>query len=80
MPYYLYKISTTQGMDLVKNLDLIEEFSQFSDAKQRIRKIRAEQSQLTPDFHKIVFADNVLQAEELLLEAREKPVLMEHEI
>ena len=78
MPYYLYKISSPEGLDLVKNLELLEVFDGFRDAKQRAKALRAEQA--GDDFiYKVMFAENQLQAEEQLLEKREQPVLMEHE-
>lgn len=78
MPYYLYKISSPEGLDLVKNLELLEVFDGFRDAKQRAKALRAEQAD--GDFiYKVMFAENQLQAEEQLLEKREQPVLMEHE-
>lgn len=78
MPYYLYKIDNRDGMDLVRNLELIEVYDAFRDAKKEARRLRAEASADDAVF-KVMFADNQLSAEEQLLEKREKPVLMEHE-
>ncbi len=78
MPYYLYKISSPDGLDLVKNLELLETFDAFRDAKVRAKQMRAQN--IADDFtYKVMFADNQLSAEEQLLEKREQPVLMEHE-
>ncbi len=78
MPYYLYKIKAVKGLDLVKQLELLEAFEKFRDAKQRAKALRSEQG--GDDFtYKVMFAENQLSAEEQLLEKREKPVLMEHE-
>ena len=78
MPYYLYKIKTAEGLDLVKQLELLDEFDAFRDARKRAKELRAEQA--GGDFtYKVMFAQNQLSAEEQLLEKREKPVLMEHE-
>ncbi len=78
MPYYLYKISSRDSFDLVKDLELLEVFDVFRAAKTEAKKLRSEQ---TGDefIFKVMFADNQLSAEEQLLEKREKPVLMEHE-
>lgn len=78
MPYFLYKISSPDGLDLVKNLQLLETFDAFRDAKVRAKQIRAQN---TADgfTYKVMFAENQLSAEEQLLEKREQPVLMEHE-
>ena len=78
MPYYLYKISTPDGLDLVKNLELLEVHEGFRDAKNRAKQLRAEQAE-DGFVYKVMFAENQLSAEEQLLEKREQPVLMEHE-
>ena len=78
MPYYLFKISSSDKIDLVKDLELVEVFDAFRDAKTEAKKLRSEQAE--DDFsYKVMFADNQLSAEEQLLEKRDKPVLMEHE-
>jgi homoserine kinase len=78
MPYYLFKISPSDKLDLVKDLELLEVFDAFRSAKIEAKKLRAQQSGAGPSF-KVMFADNQLSAEEQLLEKRDKPVLMEHE-
>lgn len=78
MPYYLFKISDNAPTDLVKKLELLEQFKQFREAKHSAKQRRTESNSDTVTF-KVVFADNALQAEELLMEKREKPVLMEYE-
>ena len=78
MPYYLFKISSSDKLDLVKDLELLEVFDAFRDAKTQAKKLRAQQSGDEPGF-KVMFADNQLSAEEQLLEKRDKPVLMEYE-
>ena len=80
MPYFLFKISSTDGIDLVKKLDLIEQFEAFRDAKSRAKMLRAETTATQAIVYKVMFAENLLLAEEQLLEKREKPTLMEHEI
>ncbi len=79
MPYYIYEVTTPEGMELVKNLTLINEFDNFKQAKQFAREKRAELPQDSRVTIKIMFADNQLLAEEQLMEHREKPVMMEHE-
>ena len=78
MPYYLYKISTLEGIDLVKNLELLEVHDSFKTAKQQAKQLRAEPPAEEISY-KVMFADNQLSAEEQLMEKREKPVLMEYE-
>ncbi len=78
MPYYLYKISTLEGMDLVKNLELLEVYDAFRTAKTHAKILRAE-STAENSSYKVMFAQNQLSAEEQLLEKREPQVLMEYE-
>ena len=78
MPYYLFKISSSARLDLVKDLELLEVFETFRSAKTAAKQLRAQQTGDGPSF-KVMFADNQLSAEEQLLEKRDKPVLMEHE-
>ena len=78
MPYYLFKVSARDKLNLVKNLELVESFVSFRDAKTLARKLRVGRSE-TGCSYKITFAENRLSAEEQLLEKREQPVLMEHE-
>ncbi len=79
MPYFIYRMTSPEGMDLVKNLELISQFDDFKDAKKYAREQRAELPEDSAETIKIMFADNQLLAEEQLLEHREKPILMEHE-
>ena len=78
MPYFVYKVITSDGLDLVRKLELLQVCEQFKAAKAEARRLRAEQP---PDAatYKVIFAENALEAEERLQEKREKPVLMEHE-
>jgi hypothetical protein len=78
MPYFLYKISSRDGLNLVKNLELLEVFDAFREAKNQAKQLRSEQPEDEYIF-KVMFAENQLSAEEQLQEKRAKPVLMEHE-
>lgn len=79
MPYYVYKMTAQQGMALVKNLELLDQFDSFKEAKNRAREIREKLDGSEDVTIKVMFADNQLMAEEQLLEHREKPIVMEHE-
>ena len=79
MPYYVFKMSSPEGMELVKNLELITEFEKFRDAKNFAKEQRAALPEGDATQIKVMFADNQLLAEEQLLAYREKPVVMEHE-
>jgi len=78
MPYYLFKMSARDKLDLVKNLELLEVFDAFKAAKNEAKELRTEQP-LDGVTYKVMFAESQLDAEEKLLERRDKPVLMEHE-
>lgn len=66
-------------MELVKNLELQDEFGSFKQAKSYARGLREKLDGKAKTVIKVMFADNQLLAEELLMEHREKPVIMEHE-
>ena len=80
MPYYVYQISNSDKIGLIKNLQLMEQFQAFRDAKFKVKEMRAESEPNSEIIYKVIFADNQLMAEEQLLEKRKKPILMEHEI
>ena len=79
MPYYVFKMSSPEGMELVKNLELIDDYELFRDAKNFAKTQRAELGKDDTAQIKVMFAENQLLAEEQLLAYREKPVVMEHE-
>lgn len=78
MPYFLYKISESDKLGMLRHLDLLQTCDAFKAAKSEARRLRLE-APAEGVSYKVIFADNQLQAEEQLLEKREKPVLMEHE-
>ncbi len=79
MAYYVFKMSSPEGMELVKNLQLINEFDSFREAKNFAKQARAEQEGGDSALIKVMFAENQLLAEEQLLVYRDKPIVMEHE-
>ena len=79
MPYYVFKMSSPEGMELVKNLELIDDFELFRDAKNFAKQQRAKLDENDTSIIKVMFAENQLSAEEQLMAYREKPVVMEHE-
>ena len=78
MPYFIFQINQTPG-SLVKKLTLISKFEHYRQAKTNIHGLRANSSPDDKQEWKMLFADSELQAEELLQEKREAPVLMEWE-
>jgi hypothetical protein len=78
MPYYVYLIK--QGVtNLVKGLEKVAEFENFKEAKTFVKDKRSGQDGEEPVTYKIIFAENVLEAEERLSEQREAPILREWE-
>ena len=78
MPYYVFRIEEAE-LAMLKQLELISEFESFKEAKNFARDQRAQQAEGDSATIKVMFADNQLAAEEMLMEKREKPILMEHE-
>ena len=78
MPYYVYRI-TDSAAGFVKQLELLETFDSYRDAKQLTKKTRSEMDGSEAAQIKVMFADNELSAEEQLQEKREKPITMEWE-
>jgi hypothetical protein len=79
MPYYVFSISTPDGIGIYKSLKLMDKFENFKVAKKKVKTLRLEQLSDEGQSFKVMFAESQLLAEEQLLEKREKPVLMEHE-
>jgi len=64
MPYYVFKMSSPEGMELVKNLELIGDYESFRDAKNYAKSQRSELASGDTAQIKVMFADNQLLAEE----------------
>ncbi len=78
MPYYVYKI-TPVGNTLVKNLEKLAEFEPFKQAKEFAREQRNHLNTEDTTTIQVIFAKNMLEAEEQLLEKRDAPILREWE-
>ncbi|MCW8955940.1 MAG: hypothetical protein OQL09_03590 [Gammaproteobacteria bacterium] len=78
MPYYVYRIENAE-MSLLKQLDFVQEFDSFKEAKNFAKSQRMEQVEADTAIIKVIFANNKLHAEEMLMEKREQPIVMEHE-
>ncbi|WP_198265401.1 hypothetical protein [sulfur-oxidizing endosymbiont of Gigantopelta aegis] len=76
--YYVYKISPTVA-NLVKPMDLLDEFENYKEARNFARESRQDPANDPVDIIKVIFADNPLDAEEKLSEFREKPIMKEWE-
>jgi len=78
MPYFVFRIN--QGPTaIVKNLDLIDHFEAYKDAKALVKSQRSEQTDGDSAEIKLIFADNQLLAEEQIQQTREKPITREWE-
>lgn len=78
MPYYIYKI-TPGPTDLTRSLENLEHHDSFKAAKNKARELRAEIGSSDNHTIKVVFADSELQADEMLMEKRQQPILREWE-
>ncbi|MCW5665939.1 MAG: hypothetical protein KIT35_19080 [Piscinibacter sp.] len=65
MPYYLYRI---MPLGVLRKLD---QFDRFAEASARAKALRAADAPGTPGRVKVMFAENELQAEDLLGQVRE---------
>ena len=76
MPYYVFRIQSGPTA-IVKQLDLLQEFEVYKEAQDFAKLTRAQQTDGSQI--KVMFADNLLQAEEQLMEKRDKPIVREWE-
>jgi hypothetical protein len=65
MPYFIYKIRP------IKQLELVEKFDSYRDAKQQAKSIRENLTVADNALVKIMFGKNQTEAELLLKEERE---------
>jgi hypothetical protein len=78
MPYFIYSIK--QGPTaLIKNLELLNEFESFKEAKEFAKQARIDQADGEDAQIKVMFADNQLQAEEQIMEKRDETIVREWE-
>ena len=77
MPYYVYKI--TQPTPMLKNLELLTTFEAYKDARTYTRDQRMTVPMDGGILFKLVHAATELGAEELLMEKRDKSIVMEWE-
>ncbi|MBH32038.1 MAG: hypothetical protein CMD90_00105 [Gammaproteobacteria bacterium] len=75
MPYFVFKYQD----EIIRQVELIDSFESFKEAKSLARNLREENSPDNPDAYKVIFASDKLEAEMLLLEKREAPILREWE-
>ncbi len=68
MPYYLYRITQTGP---VKQLEKLTQFAQFKEASAEAKRLRKDLELPAGTTIKVIFAENELQAEDLLNQVRE---------
>ena len=67
MPYYIYRVKP------FAQLEKLGAFDSFSEASAQAKTLRATQSAGIPGKVKVIFAEDELQAEDLLCQVREAP-------
>ncbi|MDH5599898.1 MAG: hypothetical protein OEY78_01210 [Gammaproteobacteria bacterium] len=77
MPYFVYKIAPGISK-IVKNLEQMDDFEKFKDAKNYAKEQRQQDSE-SGYTYKVIFAENNIEAEEKLQEQREETILREWE-
>ena len=65
MPYYVYKINT------MKIMEKVAEYEKFPDASKAAKVLRTELGDPNPRSVRVVFAENELEAEDMV--GQEKP-------
>lgn len=78
MPYFVYKIAPGVSK-IVKNLEALENFEKFKDAKNFTKEKRQQENAEDGNIYKIIFAENSIDAEEKLQEQREETIMREWE-
>jgi len=78
MPYFLYKILPSVS-NLVKNIEQVGEYKIYKEAKQQAKALRIESDGSDEATYRIIFAENVVEAEERLHENRPETVVKEWE-
>ena len=78
MPYYIY-IVTSHDTTSTRSVKLVREYENFKLAKTEVRRLRGEAQLEETQAYKIIFADDMAQAEQRLTEFREEPIAREWE-
>lgn len=78
MPYFIYRIKPGPTA-LIKNIELINEFDAFKEAKEFAKQERIDHADGDDIQIKVMFADNQLLAEEQIMEKREGSIAKEWE-
>lgn len=68
MPYFIYRV-TPSGP--IKQLEMITQFAAFKEASTEAKRLRKQPELAGNSQIKVIFAENELQAEDLLQQVRE---------
>jgi len=78
MPYFLYKILPSVS-NLVKNIEQVGEYEIYKEAKQQAKQLRIDNEADKESTYRIIFANDIFEAEERLHEKRPETVVREWE-
>lgn len=78
MPYFVYQLKKN-NLAKVKDVTLLDQFTEYKEAKKFTRDKRDELNLKDPSDIKIMFADAEELAEKKLLQNRDAPILREWE-
>ena len=78
MPYFIYKI-TSGSTGVIRELEFIEKYDEFKQAKKFVREKRIELELDNRTAVKMIFAEDEFEAEQRLREPRNAPILREWE-
>jgi len=78
MPYFIYKI-TSGSTGAIKNLECIDKYDEYKQAKKYIREKRTEFENDNRTTLKMIFAEDEFEAEQRLGAVRDAPILREWE-
>jgi hypothetical protein len=68
MPYFIYRVRPPLGQ-----LEALGQYPTFPEASREAKALRAADPAQPQRRVRVIFADNALQAEDLLLQVRERP-------
>lgn len=78
MPYFIYKIAP--GITkIVKNIEPLADFEKFKEAKNFAKEKRQQEDADSGNIFKVIFAENIIDAEEKLQQQREETIVREWE-
>jgi len=75
MPYFVFKYQDNK----FRSVDHMDTFETYKEAKALVKGLRVKHSPENPNTYKVVFAQDMLEAEMLVLEKRDAPILREWE-